>query len=80
MDGRRDSLSAFSSGWWGIVLGVAGTAILVGSFLGYHLSASPVYSQVEVSFSPSENARDVNASIHRMIDANNHSVSFKIHF
>lgn len=63
-----------------IVLGAAGAAFVVGTFLGYHLSASPVYREVEMSFSPSGNALDASTSIDRMIDADNHSLTFKIHF
>jgi hypothetical protein len=63
-----------------IILGAAGAAFIVGTFLGYHLSASPTYRQVEMGFSPSENTMAANTSVYRIIEANNYKLTFKVHF
>lgn len=63
-----------------IVLGAAGVAFVAGTFLCYHLSASPIYRQVEVSFSPSDNARDASTAMSRIIDQNNQRLTLKIRF
>jgi hypothetical protein len=63
-----------------IVLGAAGAAFVVGTFLGYHLSASPVYRRVEVGFSPAENANNAVTLVGRMMDASNQRLTVKIHF